>query len=210
MMPPRLPRGATTHVLEQVGPIRVPGMSPVHQGASRKKEPHRGFRLADAADGQSFTSVSSPTPQFRLFEMLFPDGTFVNHPGHTEHHVEQDTYSPAFSPICASPLEALSICGGPLNRLPVITARSTASPSEMCRFFWRNSQPRTTTLPDVAWIAARSPSLPHCTKVQSLKPTVPRPEIFAIWLHGPQNALLLKRTTPLCSARTSTMVGSSP
>src|ERR1035441_5101682 len=50
----------------------------------------------------------------------------------------------------------------------------------------------------------------HCTKVQSLKPTVPRPATFAIWSHGPQNAQFTKRTTPALLVSTRTIVGSAP
>ena len=46
--------------------------------------------------------------------------------------------------------------------------------------------------------------------MQSLNPTVPRPPIRAIWLHGPQNAQFTNRTAPVWVAVTSTMVGSGP
>src|SRR5260370_29363876 len=116
----------------------------------------------------------------------------------------------AFNPICTSCFDALRIWAGPAKRLPEITALSTASPSEMCCFRSRNSHPCTSRLPENAWIAACSPSLLHCTKVQSRKPPVPLPLIFAICWHGPQKALLLMRSTPPLLARTSTIVGSSP
>lgn len=37
----------------------------------------------------------------------------------------------AFNPICTSIGEAFSICAGPSNRFPVMTARSTDFPTEM-------------------------------------------------------------------------------
>src|ERR1039457_1953281 len=107
-----------------------------------------------------------------------------------------DQRDAALKPICTSLTDEFCILAGPAKSFPVITARSTDSAQKMCCFLWRNAHPRMSTLPEDVWIAARSPSLPHCTNVQSLNPTVPWPPIFAIWLHGPQKALLLIRTTP--------------
>ena len=50
----------------------------------------------------------------------------------------------------------------------------------------------------------------HCTNVQSLKPTVPLPAIFAIWLQGPQKAQFTNRTLPMFVGSTRTIVGSGP
>jgi hypothetical protein len=68
-------------------------------------------------------------------------------PRHRGHGKEQTPLSPvdlvthtanqrdaAFNPIWTSIVEVFSICAGPSNKLPVITARSMDLPREMCRF----------------------------------------------------------------------------
>jgi hypothetical protein len=83
--------------------------------------------------------------------------------------------------IWTEPGLSFAICAAPWNRLSVITARRTLSPSWIWGLASRNSQPRTSSVPPAAWIAWR-PSFfaSYCTKVQSLNPTVPRPSILAI------------------------------
>lgn len=51
------------------------------------------------------------------------------------HFIARAAQSAAFSPICTSFVAVFWICGGPANRLPVITARSTPSLSAMCGWF---------------------------------------------------------------------------